>query len=210
MKDAQGNLVVGRTSWRRFAAVMIPAGVIVAGMFTGVAAGAVPISLNVSGQQFKVSADRLEGTGFAQYPAFVVKPNGEVIPVAASAIDEATLVNLCQSVKVPNTGISLIIRAGRDGKTVTADDLLIGLDNLQGDATFSNIDIGTDASKLTLGGGGNRGSAGDFGQQAERVVITGLRQTAFSTHAGTFTLAGLNLAISLRGEECFTTNTTQS
>lgn len=203
MKDTQGNLVLGRTRWRRFAAVAVPASMIVAGLFVGVAQGAVPISLNISGQQFKVSADKLEGNGFAQYPAVVVKPNGEKIPVAASAINKATLINLCQSVKIPNTNLSLLLRAGQGGKAVTADDLLIGLDNLQGDASFSNIDIGTDASKLTKGGP-NAGSLGDFGQQADKIVITNLKQTAYSTHAGTFTLNGLNMSLNMSGAECFT------
>jgi hypothetical protein len=176
--------------------------VIAAGLFAGVAAGAVPVAINVSGQQFKVSADKLDGDGFAQYPAVVVKPNGDAIPVAASAIKSASLSNLCQSVKIPNTPIVLVIRAGRGGTPATADNLLIGMSELSGDATFTNIDIGTDAGKLTKGG--SHGAAGDFGQEADHVVITDLKQTAYSTHAGTFKLTGLHLALNFSGQECFT------
>jgi len=198
----QDTQTVGRTRWRRFAAVAIPAGVIAAGLFAGVAAGAVPVMVNVSGQQFKVSASELDGQGFSQYPGFVQKPNGDVIPVAASAIKSADLTNLCQSVKIPNTNIVLVIRAGRDGTPAHANDLLIGLNELGGDAEFTNIDIGVDASKATKGG--SSGTAGDFGQQADRVVITNLRQTAYSTHAGTFKLNGLNMSLNFSGRECFT------
>lgn len=204
MKDTQGNLVQGRTRWRRFAAVAIPAGLLGAGLFAGVASGVVPVAINVSGQQFKVSADRLEGDGFAQYPAVVVKPDGTRIPVAASAINKATITNLCQSVKLAGVPVSLVIRAGGGDSPATADDLLLGLDRLQGDAVFTNINIGTDASKLTKGGS-NKGSLGDFGQEADEVVITDVKQTAFSTHAGTFTLNGLDMKVSLSGEECFAT-----
>jgi hypothetical protein len=198
----QDTQTVGRTRWRRFAAVAIPAGVIAAGLFAGVAAGAVPVAINVSGQQFKVSADKLDGDGFAQYPGVVVKPDGTQIPVAASAIKSADLSNLCQSVKIPNTPIVLVIRAGRGGTAAHADNLLIGMNELGGDATFTNIDIGTDAGSLTKGG--SKGSTGDFGQEADHVVINNLRQTAYSTHAGTFKLTGLNLSLNFSGQECFT------
>jgi Family of unknown function (DUF6230) len=202
VKDTQGNLVLGRTRWRRFAALAIPAGVIAAGLFAGVAAGAVPVSLNVSGQQFKVKATKLDGQNFTQYPGFVTTPKGDVIPVAASHMDSANITDLCQSVRIPKTDIVLVIRAGRDGTPAHADDLLIGLNELGGDATFTNIDIGTDAGKLG-------GSAGDFGQRADRVIIDNLEQTAYSTHAGTFKLAGLNMSLNFSGDkgECFDTVT---
>jgi len=203
VKDSQGNLVLGRTRWRRFALVALPAAVLGAGLMAGVANGAVPIALNVSGQTFKVSADSLVGDGFAQYPTVVVKPDGTQIPVAGSNIDFATLTNLCQSVKVG--AISLVIRGGRDGKTVTADNLQIGLDQLGGDATFTNIRIGTDSSKLTEGGPGGVGLPGSFGQEADRVEIRNLQQVAYSTQAGTFTVQGLSLKVNLQGEECFGT-----
>jgi Family of unknown function (DUF6230) len=197
VKDTQGNLVLGRTRWRRFAAVAIPAGVIAAGLFAGVAAGAVPVALNVSGQQFKVKADQLKGDGFAQYPGVVTTPGGKVIPVAASHIDSADITNLCQSVRIPGTDIVLRIRAGREaGKPAHADNLLIGLNELGGDATFTSIDIGTDAGQIG-------GSPGDFGQRADKVTIDNLEQTAYSTHAGTFKLAGLNMSLNFSGDECF-------
>jgi hypothetical protein len=199
--SVQDAPVLGRTRWRRFAAVAIPAGVLFAGLFAGVAAGAVPIAINVSGQEFKVSASRLEGTGFAQYPAVVVKPDGTRIPVAASAIKNAELTDLCQSVKIPGTPIVLTINAGGNGKAAKAEGLLIGLKDLRGDATFKNIDIGTDAGTLTKGG--SKGSSGDFGQEADSVVITDLKQTAYSTHAGTFNLTGLSMTLNVSGKECF-------
>lgn len=202
MKDSQGNLVLGRTRWRRFAAVVIPATVAVAGLMGGVAAGVVPVALNISGQTAKISADKLDGTGFHQYGSVVVTKNGQPIPVAASAIKHAELTNLCQSVRVPGTPLSLILRAGQTpGQPAVADDLLIGMDYLHGDATFTNIDIGNDASTLTKGGA-FKGEAGAFGQQADRAVITDLQQRFYSTHAGVFKLTGLTLSIQAN-KECF-------
>lgn len=202
MKDAQGSLVQGRTRWRRFAAVMLPAAAMAGALMAGVANGAVPIALNVSGQTFKVAADKLDGTGFVQYGGVVVTKNGTAIPVAASGISDASLTNLCQSVVVPGTPISLVIRAGGGGNPAHASNLLIGMTRLQGDAEFTNIDIGQDASTLSKAGP-YHGEEGAFGQQADHVTITNLKQTAYSTHAGTFTLNGLDLHISLSKEECF-------
>jgi len=197
VKDAQGDSAYGRTNWRRFAvAVGVPTAV-AAGIIVGIANGAFAASFTVSGQSFKISADKLDGDGFAQYGGRDTTKTGAV-PVAVSGIHSAELTNLCQSVVVPGTKISLTIRAGRAaGKPATATDLLIGVDQLDGDATFKNINIGQDASTLTKGGDAAKGQAGMFGQEADHVTITDLKQTAYSTTAGSFTLTGLTLKVNL-------------
>jgi uncharacterized protein DUF6230 len=226
VKDAQGNLVLGRTRWRRFAAVLAPAVAAAGLMVAGIANGAVPLSFAVSGSTFKVSADTLDGTGFVQYGGFASQPGGRTInlgggvtipdpsdtvhnhPIAVSGIKSATLTNLCQSVLVPGTPFSLVIRAGRSaGNPVTAADLMIGMTSLTGNATFGNIAIGQDASTLTGGPDIAKGLPTGFGQQAESVHIDHLQQIAWSTSAGTFTLNGLDMHVSTSGEECFPTPT---
>ncbi|BCJ71592.1 cholesterol esterase [Catellatospora sp. IY07-71] len=206
MKDSQGNLVLGRTRWRRFAALVIPATIAVTGLMAGVANGAVSVTFHVSGQTAKISADKLDGKGFAQYGGVLMEKNGTPHVVAMSAIKSAELENLCQSVTTPIPGLgnfTLYIRAGRaEGAPVTANNLLIGMDKLGGDATFTNIDIGVDASELTKGGP-NHGDAGLFGQEADRAVITDLKQIARSTQAGTFALTGLSLSIAQDSTGCF-------
>jgi hypothetical protein len=169
----------------------------------GIANGAIPTNFAVSGSTFKVSADQLVGNGFVQYGDHVQDKAGHPHPVAVSGIKSAELTNLCQSVVVPGTSISLVIRAGKD-KPATATDLLIDMTQLSGDATFDNISIGQDASTLTKGPAIAVGEPGGFGQQADKVTINGLRQVAWSTSAGTFTLNGLDLHVSLAGEQCFT------
>lgn len=203
MKDSKGNLVQGRTRWRRFAAVVIPATVAVGGLLAGVANGAVPVAVNVSGQSFKISATALHAEGFAQYGSAVVKPDGTQIPVAAASIKHADITNLCQSVKFPGLPLTMVIRAGREaGKPAQADNLIIGMDYLVADATFHNIDIGVDASKLSKGADGDKGLPGGFGQQADTADLTNVKQRAYSTHAGTFKLVGLSMSVQM-GVECF-------
>jgi hypothetical protein len=209
VKDAQGDPAYGRTNWRRFAvAVGIPT-VVAGGLVFGLANGAFAASLTVSGQAFKIKADKLVGDGFAQYSDAHAKVNGQPIPVAVSGIKHATLYNLCQSVHPAGSPVSLTIRAGTDANhPAEADNLLIGLTELRGDATFHEIFIGADASKLTKGGEDAKGAAGGFGQEAKDVTITDLEQIAYSTQAGTFTLRGLNLKLNTdfqggKPAECF-------
>jgi Family of unknown function (DUF6230) len=68
----------------------------------------------------------------------------------------------------------------------------VDADELSGDARFTHIVIGQDASTLDRVPG-VRGPAGGFGQQAATVTITGLRQHAYATTAGTFTLPDFRL-----------------
>jgi hypothetical protein len=206
LKDAQGNLVLGRTRWRRFAAVMLPAVAAAGAIVFGIANGAIAASFDVSGSTFKVSADDLEGDGFVQYGGTVhQKATNTNIPVAVSGISSATLANLCQSVVVPNAPISLVIRAGNSGTPASATNLLIDMTSLKGDATFTNINIGQDASTLTDGPTDGRNVVGGFGQQATHVSIKHLQQIAWSTSAGTFVLNGLDMHLSVQKnpEECF-------
>lgn len=206
MQEPQNTSVQGRTRWRRFAALMVPAvaaaGVVVFGMQNG----AIAASFAVSGQTFKVSATKLEADGFAQYGGFATEKGGNPAnpfdpknhPVAVSSIADAKLYDLCQSVKVPGLPVVLTINAGGGGKPATASNMMIDMDSLEGDATFTNIKIGRDAGDLG-------GRAGQFGQDADRVVITNLKQVARSTSAGTFTLNGLRLKVNTgdNAKECF-------
>jgi len=206
MRDPQGNLMQGRTRWRRFAAVLVPAVAVAGAILFGMTHGAIAASFSVSGQRFKVAADRLDGTGFKQYGLWDTTAGGERIPVAVSVIDDAVLTNLCQSVDATNPlfpfKIVLRIEAGQDeDNPATAQNLVIGLESLAGDATFTNIQIGRDAGELS----GSSLLTGTFGQSASSIVIDDLQQVATSTEAGTFRLNDLSLRV-LTGDdaqECF-------
>ncbi|MFU8873954.1 DUF6230 family protein [Micromonospora sp. SL4-19] len=197
----------GGTRWRRFAALAIPATAVAGGILFGMANGAIAANITVSGTSFKVGADRLEGDDFTQYGGVVFeKGNPRPVPIAVSEIGHADLYNLCQSVSatVPGTGIPVVLRieAGRGKEPATADDMLISMESLKGDATFTEIKIGRDASDLS-----GDAPVGSFGQNADHVTILGLEQVARYTTAGTFNLKGLNLKVyafdKAAGKECF-------
>ncbi|HET6479485.1 MAG TPA: DUF6230 family protein, partial [Actinoplanes sp.] len=190
-------------------AVGVPA-VVAGGLVVALANGALAASFSVSGTQFKLSADKLVGEGFTQYskqlPTETVQSTtGQKYVVAAmSGIKTADIHKLCQSVAAGP--VVLRIEAGTDpNKPAEAEDLLIGMSELSGDATFGNIDIGQDASRLDADGGKEHGEIGGFGQQATSVTIVGLKQKAYMTSASTFKLTGMSLKIYLgdSSKECF-------
>ncbi len=214
----------GKTSWKRFALVMVPSIAATAAIGVGLASSALAASFSVSGQRFKVSVADLDGKNFAQFGSVDSESNGTHHPVAVSAFDHADLTNLCQSVPVDLSVLHmgtwvLKLTAGDKGTPASADNLLIGLDDLHADATFDNpgadgkpqpfggINIGKDAN--TLGGFTNgHGQSGMFGQDAPHAHLTNVTQTAWSTSAGTFKLPSLHLAVSQEDNssskgECF-------
>jgi Family of unknown function (DUF6230) len=195
--DAAGPPPRGRVHWRRFALLFVPAMAAAATLVALTTEGVLAASISVSGSAFEVSADQLQGTGFEQFGGVVTDAKGNPHPVAISAIQKATLTNLCQSVSVG--GVTLRITAGGGGTPASADNLIVDADSQSGDATFSNITIGQDAGTLSEDPGVT-GASGGFGQQADGVTINNLKQNTWLTTAGTFTLPGFNLSF---GNACY-------
>ncbi|ACZ29500.1 hypothetical protein Xcel_0461 [Xylanimonas cellulosilytica DSM 15894] len=190
-----------RTRKGRVLIALVPTVAALAFVGGGVAQGVVPVSMAVSGQQFKISADKLQGTGFSQYAGVAVEADKKTQhPAAIANITEAKLYNLCQSIKTP-FGVSLLIEAGTNPqRPVEATGLQIGMDNLAGDATFNAIRIGVDASTVTTAG---KGDAKDFAMDSDTVTIDNLKQVSWSTQAAVFKLTDLKLGINMEGKECF-------
>ncbi|KAF4409274.1 MULTISPECIES: DUF6230 family protein [Streptomyces] len=205
----------GGTRWKRFAVVMVPSIAASAAVGVALAQGALAASFSVSGQSFKVSADRLDGEGFVQYGAVAegvdLKGNKAAHPVAVSAFKHATIKNMCQSVVTPNIpvlgSVSLQLKAGGGSQAVEADNLYIDVADLNANATFKNIDIGVAAGSTTKGpgmkGGKEQANPNGFAQQADSAVLTDVKQTAWATSAGTFKLSGLSMKLHKGVKECY-------
>ncbi|CAL9436231.1 DUF6230 family protein [Nocardiopsis dassonvillei] len=194
------------TSWKRFALFSIPAGAAVGGILVAMAQGALAASFTVSGQDFKISAEELNGEGFVQYGWLDQTVREEAVPVAVAGIREAEIQGLCQSVltEFPIVGqISLRLTAGDQGTPVVAENLVIDMSQMDGNASFEDIEIGRDAGTLDQGPQGSRGFNDLFGMQSDTIVIEDLEQTARAASAGTFRLSGLSLGISMGDDECF-------
>ncbi|AJC55916.1 MULTISPECIES: DUF6230 family protein [Streptomyces] len=203
------SLARGGTRWKRFAVVMVPSVAATAAIGVALSQGALAASFSVSGQQFKVSTDRLDGTGFVQYGAVDAQKNGTNVPVAVSAFSTAKIRNLCQSVVVPVPlfgDVSMKLQAGGGKDPVEAKNLYIDLDQLNADATFNNINIGVAAGSTSKGPGikkGDKADPGSFAQEADTATLTKVQQRAWATTAGTFKLSGLKMSVSKGKNECY-------
>ncbi|GAA0993731.1 DUF6230 family protein [Subtercola frigoramans] len=185
----------------RIALAAVPVTIAATLLMGSVANGAVPVSFAISGSQFQIGASQLDGTGFSQYSGVAVDAKGAPHPVAIANIASASLADLCQSVvaDTPLGQLGLLINAGGGGNPATATGLQLGMTDLKGDATFNNMRIGVDASKVNTSA---KGSVGDFSQDADSLTIKNLQQTAWSTQASVFTLTGLHMSIT-GGTTCF-------
>lgn len=188
----------GRVNWRRFAAIVLPSVAVAATLVVLTAQSVIAVSFSISGTPFTVTAVQLKGQGFEQFGVLdhsVLNdlPGGtNEIVLTANAFRSATLSHLCQSVTLGS--LSLRITAGDGSTPVTATDLVVDANEVSGStASFTDISIGQDASTLTEVPGVT-GPAGDFAQQAAAVTIDNLRQHAYATTAGTFTLPGFSLS----------------
>jgi hypothetical protein len=206
-RDAEGVRMSTRhrhTRWRRFTAIMAGGLGITTGLILLTGQGVLAASFSISGMPFVVTSPKLHGYGLAQYAELDQmapgSPNegdtGGQVVVIVSAIREAELDGICQSIELG--GIFLKITAGSATNKVTADTLVVDSDVITANATFKNIDIGQDASTLDRVPG-KKGAIGVFGQQAEEVTLSNLRQTNYATTAARFYLPNLRMAFTSEG-----------
>ena len=187
---------------RRLILTGVPVGIAAALLVTGIAQGVVPVTFVVSGGQFQMSADALEGTDVSQYAGIATDGEGIEHPVTVANIKSATIHGLCQSVvtETPFGAIGVVMKAGQDGRPATATDLRIGMTGLAGDASFEGFRMGVDAATV---GTDAKGGAGDFALDADGVSITDLRQTAWTTQASVLRLNGMSLEVTGGDGGCF-------
>jgi hypothetical protein len=201
----------GGVRWRRFGAMLGLTGAVTAGLVALTANGVLAANFSISGMPFTVTATHLHGDGFEQYATLdhmiPNSPNegdtGGQMVLIVSAINQAELTKLCQSVSLG--GINLKITAGDADKKVQARALVVDSDLISGDADFKNINVGQDASTFDkvidpATGKPINGGEGVFGQQADTVDIENLRQNNYATTAARFTLPHLRMAFT--GSEC--------
>jgi len=201
----------GGVRWKRFGGMLALTGAVTAGLVALTASGVLAANFSISGMPFTVTATNLHGDGFEQYATIdnmienspnCTPDNGCQELVIVSAINEAQLTKLCQSVDLGP--ISLKITAGDNGNPVQAKALVVDSDLISGDADFKNINVGQDASTFDKVKDPNtgekiKGGEGVFGQQADTVDINNLRQNNYATTAAKFTLPHLRMSFTSSG-----------
>ncbi|MEV7417014.1 DUF6230 family protein [Streptomyces sp. NPDC089919] len=206
--------VRGGTSWKRFALLLVPGIAGTAAVGVGLAEGALAASFSVSGQDFKVTADKLEGYDLIQYNG-VAKGHdmdGKVSsnPVTISGFRQAKITNMCQSLVTPVPGlgnITMKIHAGHKGSPALAENLYLDVADLDTtSSTFKDLDIGVavgDPSHTTKPQAGTVQNPNAFSQRAKGAVLEGVKQRAWATTAGTFKLNNLNLQLLKGDSPCY-------
>ncbi|MEU9118937.1 DUF6230 family protein [Streptomyces sp. NPDC048506] len=204
MNPSKDSAPEGRTSWRKSAAVALPAVLTVGVLATVMAQGALAASFAVSGTDFQVSSGKLTSNGLASYVHTDRDTDGRGHPVALLGIGSASLSDICQSaqVKTPVGTVVFKLTAGGRAGPVSADSLVIDGEDLVGDARFGTAQIGRDAATLDAVPGVH-GRRGAFGLQAGDIAVAGVKSHAWSATGGNFRLKGLRVSVSLDGEKCF-------
>jgi len=187
---------LGRVRWRRFAIILVPATALMVMLLILTAQSVLAVSISISGKPFNVTARQLQGQGFELFGVLQQSATNDLpghsnqIVLAATALRSARISDLCQSVDV--LGVPMIITAGYGSTPVVATNLVVDADRFSGNASFTHLTLGRDASTLDAVPG-VQGPAGGFSMQATQVTISDLRQHAYAVSASTFTLPGFQL-----------------
>ncbi|GAB3495619.1 DUF6230 family protein [Nocardiopsis coralliicola] len=194
----------GGTRWRTFGLAVLPGlgAAAILGLMT--TQGLLAASFAVSGDNFKLSASQLEGEGFTQYGDVATSVDDSSRPVGLSTVDSAEITDMCMSalLPLPIGEATLLIGAGGGETPVEGSNLTLDIEQLEGNASFSNIEIGRDASTLDKAEGGS-GPAGGFGLQADTISVADPEITSWAVNAGSLKLSGLSLALKPGNHECF-------
>ncbi len=159
---------LGRVRWRRFAIILVPATALVVMLLMLTSQSVLAVSVSISGQPFDVTAKLLKGQGFEQFGV-----------VEHSATND-----------LPGHSNQIVLAA--TAMRSATINLVVFADRFSGNASFKHLTLGRDASTLNEVPG-IRGPSGGFSMHAKTVTISNLKQHAFATTAGTFTLPGFRL-----------------
>lgn len=195
--------VSGKTRWRLFGPLLLVMLLLMGLLLVALQKGALAASFTVSGVTYKASADRFNARGVAQFGSVDQSPKA-AHPVFVNGFRNATADNFCQSfqVPVPVVGTMTVRIDAPGGKGFAADNLVLGIDNVAGDISFDDVEIGRDAG--TLDRGPHPGAqSGTFGIQSEGLHIDQLRQEAWSTTAGSLKLNSVGIKSEAGDHDCF-------
>ncbi|MDF6040692.1 DUF6230 family protein [Streptomyces sp. JH14] len=202
----------GRTSWKRFAAVLVPGVTAATVLGIAMAQGALAASFFVSGQRFQVTADTLRSRGVSIYGMVDVSRAGTLVPVVVIGARNATISGLCQSVvaPVPVLGPYTLRFTGGEQRPVEARDLFLDVTSASvGQANLDGLDIGVAAGAVTKGpiSPEDRNSQffdpNGFAQQAVSSTLTDVRVTAVAVTAATFNVPDFGVRLEQGRHECF-------
>lgn len=188
--------VQGRISWKRFAALMVPATVL-GGLLVGLTVeGAMATSFSVAGNPFVATASAVSGTGFVNYGKSLPTQDGAEHYVAVNALRTAKIKDFCMAIKLGP--ITTLMKAGGGATPVSGSNVAFIVKDFGGDGVMHNIVMGQDAGSLSAVPG-YVGTPGDFGMQASAITLSGPAMHAREMAAGTISMPGFSMAVTHGG-----------
>ncbi|MFC9970576.1 DUF6230 family protein [Spirillospora sp. NPDC127200] len=177
---------------------------LVAGVLgAAVGQGSLAASFAVSGRQMKMSAQQIQGRGYATYPSAVTTADGRRHPVTVLAIRSARVRGLCQSAVLRTPLGRYVVRLGSaPGRTATVRNLLVSATSLDADLDFSSLQVNRDAVTLDAVPGAV-GEPGQFGLQALDFTVEDVKVDSWSVLSSSISVPGFRLAIGRDEHECF-------
>lgn len=188
----------GRVSWKRFAALMLPATLVSAVLMAMTVQGALATSFSVAGSPFVATASGVEGTGFVSYGDYLATEDGKQHYVSFNALRKAEMKDFCMAVEAGP--ITTLMRAGGGDDPVSGSNVAFIVENFGGHGVMRNVVMGRDAGSLDAVPGYS-GKVGDFGMQSDGLTLTGPSMNAREMAAGTITMPGFSVEVT-RGGSC--------
>ncbi|MEU8118344.1 DUF6230 family protein [Spirillospora sp. NPDC049024] len=198
----------GRTRWRRFAAIQVPALAVAAVMAVGMLTGALPVSAALRGKtDIKLSIARLSTNAGGSFPRFFQTRDGDRRTVVAVALRDTWGEGICASGKVSSPlGPRTMRITTEPGQRLRLSELQLALESID--------DVEVAGGTIALGRGGTtkvRG-LGDIPVQTGPpgtlpITATDLRlrihgQVRWVTASG-LQLAGITMTMGREVKECF-------
>lgn len=190
--------VSGRVSWKRFAALLVPAVAMSGTLVALTAKGALATSFSVSGEPFRATASAVSGTGYVHYGQTLSTQDGKQHYVATNALRQADIKDFCMEIKAGP--ITTLLKAGGGEKPVSGTNVAFIVKDFGGNGVMKNIVMGQDASSLSAVPG-YTGAEGDFGMQASSITLDGPAMQAREMAAGTISMPDFTMSVT-RGGAC--------
>jgi hypothetical protein len=194
----------GRVRWNRFALVFIPAMVVGSLLFCATVQGAIGAAFVVAGQTIKVSASEIRAFGVSEFGSHLETKNGKPIPVFVTASRRTEIFNLCESylLRTPLGTATVKVTGGTGGEPVTGVNHVVYAKRLHGHTSYTNLQIGRDASTLDSVPG-VIGSPGNVGQYSSVVIVRDSRQIQIALSAESLAIPDSSLRVLIGEHECF-------
>lgn len=189
--------------WRRFALALAVLLMVSAVLGIAMAQGVLATSFAVSGRKMKVSAQRIDGSGYVMYPSLVTSAGGARHPVTVLGIRSGRMRGMCQSAVVPTPLGRYVLRlSSAPGATVPVSDLLVSASHVNADIDYRKLQINRDAASLDAIPGAT-GNPGQFGLQAARFTVNDVHVGSWAVLSSSMRIPGLRLALGPHEHECF-------